>query len=802
MKVERLIPVTMLVGVLAVILISCGGSGTGSISSLSVTQKVTVVDAQSSGGSAQYGATAVSPLTFSAAALSPSSLPAGSDYFTDRTEVFVEERSVEAFNTINEILCSIDQTKFGDMLNKGPYHAQVDMKACSNNRDNADSAGKSSQNKSSGSNKAEYEMWTVDSSRVDNSSPHIVKVWVHQKADDMMPGEVIYAKAVITEGISSTNPNGIFTMNFKAHPVVSGTIDTSTVTFKGTLKSELDSTTGEPLLKFVNIGGFSTQGGTVSFTEKAVLNKKSDGTTGEGSIYKSGTSPQGSQTAQFDIAFDSSNFLREDGTTSVCLDRTNFDETVWRYGLYDSNGDRVARNSGFPIKVTQSSTDYYGWVGYWGLWFPEDVTVSDGDTVYKLTYGSENSSGTPYTVFISGGKLIKHTKRNITLGDIKNVPLDFHDETAGMDFRVVWDGTSFKKKAVLNQTTWTWSNLSPAVTLPLTGLQFGELGFWSQAQGGSMQVKLDSCQVNDNGTPSDPSDDTFSCTASDTTGVVAFKEDILYPTDTIPTNLACFENCPDVTKMAASNPDPYTNYGYQDVAPASATRMDYTFDPTNFVLKSGTTAVTTTDSTYEYGVHSGPLFEPTNANLANLECDWDTTGQTTCGWQGWSNLDVFYTWETGTNEWNRLTALKSGSTFLKFDPPLSVEYTHTGNGYTNAKFYLDYNGFGDLGGIPGKCVDMDTGADADCSSSTGEIRWIPEFSIAAGSVVTDGSNSSVEYLVKPLEKEQRMKEDSAGCTSLATTGYTLPDISEWVDPANGTEPAVDSAPAVIGGVLQ
>ena len=797
MKGSRVLMCALMVGIFAMALYGCG-TDTGSTSSLGVTEKVTVVDSQSSGGSAGYGATSVTPLTFRTATLTSSDLPAGSSYFTDDTEVFVEERSVDAFNKINEILCSIGQTKYQDMLNKGPYHAQIDTKVCGSERDDADNAGKSSQNKSSGSDTPSYEVWTVDSSRADNSSSQILKAWVHQKAEDRMPAQLILAKMVITEGISTSNPYGIFTINFKAYPVINGIVDTSNKIFRGTLKSEIDSSTGKVLLKFINVSEAGMQG--MSFTEKAVLTKEGDGTTGEGSLYENETSNQGSNTAQFDIAFDSNHFLRDDGTTSVCLDRTNFDETVWRYGLYDLNGDRVSRDSGFPIKVTQGSTDYFGWVGYWGLWFPEDVTVSDGDTVYQLSYNG-NSSGTPYTVFISGGKLIKHTRRTITLADIKNIPLDYHENTSGDDYRVMWDGTNFTEKALLDKTTWKWTNLTTPVTLALTTLDFGELNFFSQAQGGSMQVKLDSCQVNDNGTPTDPSDDTFSCSASDTTIVVAFKEDTLYPGDTVPTSLVCFERCPDVAKIGTSDPDPYVFYSFQDVAPASANNASYTFDSTNFVLKSGSTAVTTTDSTYEYGVQSGPLFEPTTQNLAQVACDWDSTK--TCGWQGWSNLSIFYTWETGANEWNHLTALKSGSQYKKFDPPVNVEYTHTGNGYTNAKFYLDYSGFGDLHGIPGKCVDMDTGSDVDCGSQTGEIRWVPEFSIANGSVVTDASNSSVEYLVKGLEKEQRMKENTTGgCASLTTTSYTFPDISEWVNPALGSEPTIESAPAVIGGVLQ
>jgi hypothetical protein len=110
---------------------------------------------------------------------------------------------------------------------------------------------------------------------------------------------------------------------------------------------------------------------------------------------------------------------------------------------------------------------------------------------------------------------------------------------------------------------------------------------------------------------------------------------------------------------------------------------------------------------------------------------------------------------------------------------------------------------------------MDTGADADCSTSGGSnsIRWVPQFTIPTltggnPTTVVDASDNTTQYYVKPLQVEQRMKADTtAGACSFAPTDfseYTLPDFSIWTDPvvANGTEPNVTEAPAVIGGVVQ
>jgi len=86
----------------------------------------------------------------------------------------------------------------------------------------------------------------------------------------------------------------------------------------------------------------------------------------------------------------------------------------------------------------------------------------------------------------------------------------------------------------------------------------------------------------------------------------------------------------------------------------------------------------------------------------------------------WGELPEFYTWETGANDWNQFTALKDPATleFEKFDPPLQVKYVHywdpAGDPTDTSLFYLEYSGFGNLWGIPGHCVDRDSGEEVPC----------------------------------------------------------------------------------------
>ncbi len=585
------------------------------------------------------------------------------------------------------------------------------------------------------------------------------------------------------------------------------------------LETERDSSTGKVFLKFYQVDHRTDPvQGEVTTTDQVLLDRNADGSSGKGTLYNEesfsggvqaqGVSP-GTHSSAFDIAFNDNNFLRDDGTIRACLDRKDFDASAWGYGLYDETGARVEQNSGFPVQLTRGGQVYQGWIGYRGPWFPNDLVLQDGETVERQTYGSGDPAET-YVAVVRAGILRKHTRKLLTLGDIKNVPLEFHefDQTAGTDnaFRVLWDGTNFREIARLDQSANTWQNITPVV-LDLGALPYSELFFWSQSLGGSAQVKLDNCTPDTRGT-TDPSDDLFACSADDSTPVVSYAEVNVGPSDTVPATLACFDQCPDASMIAAGNSYPFATDvpGYQEVAPdnGSLVYRSYTFD--DMTLKDGPDNVVATDSSYQYGVMSGPLFEPTAANLDLLRCEFDNNA--TCGWQAGSSLPVYFTWETGPNAYNRMTALQdaSDSTFVSFDPPLQLEYVHNGDGYNNARFSLEYNGYGNLGGIPGKCVDMETGQDADCSEgdSNSSIRWVPEFTIPDGSLATSGQTS---YYVKATDVEQRMKKvDESVCTDagLTTSSYMsdLPTADDYTPPDIGTEPSVTGPPAVVAGVAQ
>jgi hypothetical protein len=806
----------------AFVLASCTGSGSNSssgqiagvsLSPLVVADNVSVVDPQQTQGSGQPVAAGIKSLLIG---MLSTQLPATSDYFADKTSVYVNERSVESFRTINEILCSVKQSRYDAMINQGPYLALVDQNLCRSDRDNASSAGAASMDQSSGASMPRYQTWVVDSYRTSDTSPHIVRVWVFEEATTYDPAKLILARMTIIKGADTAPPYGIFKIDFQAVDP----LNPLTELFRGVLIAEPDPRTGKALLKF------ASEDPAFHYVEKATLAKNPDGLSGAGTVYKTEIRPPLATVDQFDIAYNATHFLRHDfNGNDICLDRVNFDESAWRYGLYtEPDGSRVNLNAGFSIKKGAD----FGWVGYWGVWLPEGMTLANGDTVYKHDF--QTNTDTPFTVFQSGGKLKRHTKNSLTLDKIRNVPLVWSDCSVSPcdNYAVITVETipgsglyEFWKVAKQNPAPdYTWQPFGPAL-LGLSTLYSSDLYFWSQALGGQVRVSLTGCTY-------DPTGGTYSCPPQTaTTQVIFYAEDIVYPDDPmVPTSLACFDNCPDTVDDGAGGKINTVTPVFPMSQTAQPTQHDYTFDNTALLLKSSSTGFAAVQkdplSGYDWGFMSGALFAPTAANLAMLDCNWDGDNDPTsfpaiCGWKAWSVLNVFYTWETGLNPWSKFTGLIDGAgAFVRFDPPLQVQYVHHAPSnptladlkYDGVTFYLEYNGFGNLSGIPGTCVDVDSGADSPCGTNT---RWVPEFTVpdkqASGDLtaVYINGNPLKPLIVKALEKEQRMKDaGAAACADdgLIATPYPLPSITEWDPPAIGTVPNITSGPKVIGGIVQ
>jgi hypothetical protein len=738
---------------------------------------------------------------------------AQTDYEKDKTKTYVHERASEALEQVNSILCMFDQTRYADstLLNSGYYTALVDESLCGE-RDSAEKSNSSSSGDTSANGAASYTEFKIKSERTNPTDPQVVSAFVKVNGPNGMPMN-IQAKLTITEGASEFNPIGAFTMAFK------GSVNGIPVPItKGIVKAQRD-TQGRVVLKYAESMSF---GGQELFGVKAALLKNTEG--GSGSTFQKeiadGQGPGGGATqSTTHFGYDKTNFKRKDASTNeeTCLSRTTFETSAWQYGLYNKDtGERIAVNSGFPINTQADGRGQFGFLSFHGLFFPPGgPNMTDGSTVYRLERGANGPVSTPYTLTIKDGKLKRFVRSEVTLGSLKNIPLEgmvpfFGDSNPSSIKRFQWDGSQLKVVATATMSQNgppSWTPVSP--NQPITNqttLMFGDIGIYSQALGGQGRIKLSNCVPVSGGNPASG----VRCSApSADTKVIFFRESLVAPGDsTVPATLRCYDSCPKAGPSGMDKNDPtYANDG---------TAHNYAF--TTGILRDGGNPATLSEaqSGRSWGFGSGPLFEPSSANLAALACPWDANQ--VCAWKAWGELSEFFMWETGPNSWNKFTSVVDGnSNIVTLDPPLAVQFVYPAAGtggvnptavdqkFAGNTFYLQYGGFGSLQGIPGKCFNPANPSDTDIDCSKPGRRWVPEFTIPAGSVAKNGNGVDAFY-VKPLEVEQRMAKVAAtNCSSIKVSDLsgTWPNLdTDWTDPNLGTEPEVSGAPKVVAGVLQ
>jgi len=720
---------------------ACGGgdSGTGSVSGLQGPQQVTIVDSNS--GSSLRLPDGVGAVV-------------GSDYQTDATTFWIRDDSMQALDTVNMILNSLDQTRYWLETNQGEYRCLVE---------NTDRGGGER-----GNNGPAYEEWIVDSTRADSSSPQIVKFWI--VGEEQGQSSIIYGRLSVSEEPSTQQPLGQFTLYFKSVAATDPSTSTDTQ-FEGYLRT-VPRTDGQSEVEFfmghgdpdgsVAIGEYATRervhviGNKAAGTGRAYAERKYRQNQG-GSIY--------SEDGEYQLQFNSSYVARREvsnGNALSVLDRNDFETRVYRYGVYDATTEeRIEQLSGFPVETTDGRN---GWAGFHGLWFPDSVTLTNGQTVYRRSFS--NNSTTPYTVVVANGRLEKRTRAAITLADITNEDLDYFSPTGGGEQKVRFTGSDFVR--VATRSGGEWQDVDPPVSIANSFTTGQWLTFWSQARG---TVEFEWPATLNGTVPAYVwSNTTITADSPELAGgdLTLHGYSRLLRAN-ITSDQANFQN----------SESPYL----PDASSTSSGNQTYVFDKETLLLTLGGNPVTLNSGvTIEqgpgmFGLNCGPLF------ATALSTFGDIASQTTT-----------YEWSIGTNPWNKLRTLRDGNgAFVAFDPPKRFTYVHDQDGspFDGRTFFLEWDGT-NLGGIP-----YEQGEDG---------RYYPLFNVPSGTTVTSGSAT---YKIKQLEGEQFMVAVGSPSTVYAAQGFdldgqsiTAPTAAPYVDPAIGTKPTVTEAPRYVGGVAQ
>jgi hypothetical protein len=733
--------------------------------------------------------------------------PSTSPYVVDLQKSHVEDATSEGIGQVNMITCIMAAMRPEALVNQGNYNALVDESKC---KPNGSSDGASSGAGGDAAQAATFMTAVVNASRATNSDPMVSKIWIVEEEEGQQTN--IDVRVSASAAPTTGNPYGIFQLYYCGY---AGTGNSCRM--NGSLEG---STTG---IRYFHTETRDDGQGVYTVNDALQLNASSTGS-GSGRMQKD--SSQDGQSA-FDFAYNATLYRRFDGSDDQCYSRDANDPdtgmSVWRYGLYDGvTGARITRNSGFPIDFTHGGETYHGYLGYSGLSLPSVAMalLVNGSTVQKVEYTSGQApTKTDYTTFKAGGKLMKFTRQTRTLRGIDRVKFTSFVMNAGgfysgavsnTQYEMYWDDAAGNFKVTGRMTcdgngcqTQTLSQ-EETVSVAFWQNQAGVQG-WSQQLGGELFISLQ-------GATTSPD--------SAVTNVVYRTQDLVYPTQ-LPASLYCLRDCPTSASLAS-----YFAPGSQDTSPfvastynnwmPSALAVSYTTD-TTVLLKDGLgQPVTFADADafrqnpqYRYGLRSGKLFPV----LLSAEC---FVGSGTYCDSKVNDLEVYYQWETGPDSHSQFAGVKNAQgEFLQFDAPLQVSFTvPAGQGYgdyAGQKIVLQYNGFGDLWGIPGHCVSRLTNETVECNGQ--DSRYVPAFVIPYDAVSGQVSSGSDHYLVKWLDREIRFAKKPLGSCTVAqlTTpvGSVLPTAAVLKSPHDpnsdvyiGTKPVVTTAPRVIHGEVK
>ncbi len=125
--------------------------------------------------------------------------PSNSDYEQDVQSVHVYDPAIEPLGMVNEILCLVGQTGADQLVNEGPYLAQVNATMCSNGQGGDDTAQASN-------SVDEFQLWTVDSTRASNAAAQEVNYWIPEEENGSPL--TIFVDMLLTAGVDELHPFG------------------------------------------------------------------------------------------------------------------------------------------------------------------------------------------------------------------------------------------------------------------------------------------------------------------------------------------------------------------------------------------------------------------------------------------------------------------------------------------------------------------------------------------------------------------------------------------------------------------
>lgn len=665
---------------------------------------------------------------------------AGTDYTNAITKSFTEESTLQPINTVNMILDIISQTKASEFVNKGPYKALI--------KDKEQSGQVQGAGASSNKNIEKLMQMNIIVTRKSNDDPMIIKFWIDEN-DDPSREQRIIGFIEVEKGVSAEYPYGKLLMNFSGYSINSDkSTNFDSKVMGGVISTDKGAHEGQAIVDYKNL--MTENGNQYPELLKLVLNvnatdAQNNGTKGDETGEEKGRGVAFSKAIEhgqspalkaYKLALSNRYYKiqevsKDDSAVNIgseiTKDKQSLSHKIFRYGLYEeTSGNEVKLNSGYPIVKVNSTTgeEYHGYIGYWGLW-TENNKIANGDTVYKE---EDRARSTAYTIVQGPGKLKKFTKSSTTMNKLNGTKMYYWNNSNNTQYIITWDSSAggsngnFKILGTQNNQTGEADVVSGVSnkylfntagddnsSIPITINDWN--GAWSEALQANIPIKA---------------------TLTNSSNVSFHKEEIVSPSSDLD----------------------LVNYGHEVINPAMTDINDfaiyndgsngvigktYTYNTSNLTLEDESSnaivinsSIDLSNSHRQWGASVGPLLEATSSSVVN------NTYNTSNYWEVEQNENIYYKWETGSNDWNKFTGIKLNSTLQTFDAPMVFNYEHNStkdiNGATDVDglYRLNYDGFSLQ--VPWKNING---------------KWFPKINIKSATQLSLAGN---DYRVKILNE--------------------------------------------------
>lgn len=445
----------------AAFLSACGGSSGGSGSSgggggdnaVVASLSNYVMPAELSAVPASEESTAAASFRILARTFSRAYSDAGTDYTKAITRKFVEERTLEQFDVLEDVLTAINQTKYYEQLGEPAYQAMVIQ------------VGEGE----GGKEQKSLQPWVVEADIVDTAGNVVdpadtvegqdynvrVRAWIEEEEGEIVKAQFVIEEEPTQNADGSYVDYGVWTLNVKFEDTENPDAEVTDY-FAASCEVGED---GESIIKLHEM--FDDEGPDEDMTAEVKAIMYRGETTGYGKVHHPDWEALWGSEGDVDLsegipvtrakyAYNEDYLgVQKLGHDAVYKDRNDLVEMTHQYGVFNADTGRdLMRDKQFGFPITFENDEgrrvhgYYGaWQGRHQLWMDmgENGSISDfEDTVVTKENHHPDAEEETYTIGKTfSGTLVKRAYVDASLNDIRNIPVEIN---VGQDYQLLYDG--------------------------------------------------------------------------------------------------------------------------------------------------------------------------------------------------------------------------------------------------------------------------------------------------------------------------------------------------------------------------